>query len=65
MLMLEAIFITYMRIIWLINGLCSQLDPQPEVSKHHEQTDVVQLKYKVLSCLPDSQTSSGNRKVVA
>ena len=28
-----------MRIIWLINGLCRGATPQPEVSKHHEQTE--------------------------
>ena len=70
MLYVAAGSLYYMRIIWLINGLCIQQSctppiPQPEVTKHHEQTDVVQLKYKIVSCIPDSQTSSGNRKVVA
>ena len=43
----------------------SSTTPQPEVTRHHEQTDLVQLKYKIVSCIPDSQTSAGNRKVVA
>ena len=40
-----------------------QSTPQPEVTKHHdhEQTElVVQLKYKMVSCL---NPSPGNRKV--
>ena len=43
----------------------SSTTPQPEVTRHHEQTDRVQLKYKIVSCITDSQTSAGNRKVVA
>ena len=67
MCVIAAGYLYYMRIIWLINGLCIQHNPPTRSHKtsRADRRTVVQLKYKIVSCIPDSQTSAGNRKVVA